>query len=143
MDAVGPSKASLFGSIPIWCLLTCKISKYTHMELKKVWGWVMEGKVSPNHCAVKWGVIDSKTKRQKNGQLSWVLNIQNLLLLYKGATIWFWGEGGPWKIFFNRNIYFRYFQDCISYFYLGQIKLFISILVVFSILDWSKSEGLK
>jgi hypothetical protein len=25
----------------------------------------------------KWGVIDSKTNRQKNGQLSWVLNTQN------------------------------------------------------------------
>jgi hypothetical protein len=72
MDAVGPSKASLFGSIPIQCLLTFKISKYTHLELKKVWGWVMEGerKVSPNYYAVKWGVIDSKTNRQKNGQLS-------------------------------------------------------------------------
>jgi hypothetical protein len=40
----------------------------------------MEGerKVSPNYCAVKWGVIDSKTNKQKNGQLSWVLNTKNL-----------------------------------------------------------------
>ena len=37
-----------------------------------------------------------------------------------------------WKIFFNRNIY------CIF-----RIKLFIFIFMVFSILDWSKSEGLK
>jgi hypothetical protein len=70
----------------------------------------MEGerKVSPNYYAVKWGVIDSKTNRQKNGQLSWVLNTQNLLLLYKGTTIWFWG--GAWKIFFQSK-YLFYFQD--------------------------------
>jgi hypothetical protein len=37
-----------------------------------------------------------------------------------------------WKIFFNRNIY------CIF-----RIKLFIFIFMVFSILDWSKSERLK
>jgi hypothetical protein len=32
-------------------LLTFKISKYTYFELKKVWGWVMEGerKASPNY----------------------------------------------------------------------------------------------
>jgi hypothetical protein len=56
----------------------------------------MEGerKVSPNYYAVKWVFINSKTNRQKNGQLSWVLNTQNLLLLYKGTTVWFRGTGG-------------------------------------------------
>ena len=100
-----------------------------------------ERKVSPNYCAVKWGVIDSKTNRQKNGQLSWVLNIQSLLLLYKGTTIWFWGGEGL-EDFFNRNIYFI-FRIKLFIFYIGQIKLSIFIFVVFSILDWSKSEGLK
>jgi hypothetical protein len=70
----------------------------------------MEGerKVSPNYCAVKWGVIDSKTNKQKNGQLSWVLNTKNLLLLYKGRPFDF--EGGAWKIFFQSK-YLFYFQD--------------------------------
>ena len=124
-------------------MLTFKVSKYTHLELKKVWWGVMEDerKDSPNHCAVKWGVIDSKTNRQKNGQLSWVLNTQNLLLLCKGTTIWFWG--GAWKIFLIEIFIFGIFRIKLFIFYIGQIKLFIFIFVVFSILDWSKSEGLK
>ena len=62
----------------------------------------MEGerKVSPNYCAVKWGVIDSNTNRQKNEQFSWVLNTQILLLLYKGTTIWFWGGEEDLEDFF-------------------------------------------
>ena len=47
-----------------------------------------------------------------------------------------------WKIFFNRNIYFI-FRIKLFIFHIGQIKLFIFIFVVFSILDWSKSEGLN
>jgi hypothetical protein len=103
----------------------------------------MEGerKVSPNYCAVKWGVMDSKTNRQNNGQLSWVLNTQNLLLLYQGTTIWFWGGGG---VFFLIGIFiFGSFRIKLFIFYIGKIKLFIYIFVVFSILDWSKSEGLN
>jgi hypothetical protein len=47
---------------------------------------------------------------------------QNVLLLYKGTTIWYWG--GAWKILYNRNIYFI-FRIKLFIFYIGQIKLFI------------------
>ena len=47
-----------------------------------------------------------------------------------------------WKIFFIRNIYFI-FRIKLFIFHIGQIKLFIIIFMAFSILDWSKSEGLK
>ena len=107
----------------------------------------MEGerKVSPNYCAVKWGVIDSKTNKQENEQLSWVLNTQNLLLLYKETTIWFWEWRGVrlGRFFLIEIFIFCIFRIKLFIFYIGQIKLFIFIFVVFSILDWSKSEGLK
>ena len=51
-------------------------------------------------------------------------------------------EGGG--DFFLIGIFiFGSFRIKLFIFYIGKIKLFIYIFVVFSILDWSKSEGLK
>ena len=55
------------------------------------------------------------------------------------------GGGGVWlgRFFLFEIFIFSIFRIKLFIFYIGQIKLFIFIFVVFSILDWSKSEGLK
>jgi hypothetical protein len=56
---------------------------------------------------IEWA-HDSNTNKQKNGQLSWVLYTQSLLLLYKGTTIWFWGGGAEKNI---QSLRFTPIQD--------------------------------
>ena len=54
------------------------------------------------------------------------------------------GGGGCLGRFFLIELFnFGIFRIQLFIFYIGQIKLFIFIFAVLSILDWSKSEGLK
>jgi hypothetical protein len=46
------------------------------------------------------------------------------------------------RLFSIEIFIFRIFKIKLFILYIGQIKLFIFIYMVFSILDWSKSEGL-